>query len=243
MKGLLKIPDVKDLSQVYRTFQNQTTAAAPKQLALWSQWSRFDPRLAEQWTAHCAKYWRSLPSAMLNQEFRLQSWPAVAGVLLTQSRDFHLKTRTEKKSFNLWLRSVLEGIQPASPPELFFIGTRSLGGNEAKLDACRSLKTYTDFGYLGRDILKNKSEAFIATTSISCAVRLNVLRQLMRDKNRFRVADYRAVLDGQVTVRQAEKDLQESPHLQAVGNTRGRFYTSKSRRQSAPLIRSTPAKK
>lgn len=222
MKGLVDIPSAADLQSAYAFFQNDPSRITPVQLALWSQWARFDPRLAEQWVTHVGVRWAGIPSGELNFHLRAQPWPAAAGVLTEQACLFVAKDR---RASSLWAKSVMLGIEPALH-EQFFIGTRAFAGKQMFDDAWLSLEPYRAWGYLGRDILVNKAPQG-GRTLVPEATRRSVLDELIRGRPRIRVEDYRKALGGWVAPRQAEKDLARHPKLKAVGNTRGRYYVAR----------------
>ena len=56
MIGLAKIPSAHQIQAVYTRFQERAgLPVSEPEFALWSQWSRFDPRLAEQWVEAVAR--------------------------------------------------------------------------------------------------------------------------------------------------------------------------------------------
>ena len=232
MTGLERVPTLSDLGEAYLVLQNPQALIDVSQWSLWSQWSRFDPRLAEQWVAHCARSWRSIPSGELNLKLSQLPWPHAGALLLAHVELFHLASKAEKKSFSLWSHSVTAGIEPSQAAELFFIGTRAFAGKQAWLDASRSLSIYKKWGYLGREILRNKAASQLGEklTLVSAHVRRSVLNDLIQRQTRIRVSEYRAALDGQVSLRQAERDLRGSAALRAVGETKGRFYVVRTRK-------------
>ena len=229
MTGLESVPTLSDLGEAYLLLQNPRALIDVSQWGLWSQWSRFDPRLAEQWVAHCALSWRSIPSGELNLNLSRLPWPHAGALLLAHVKQFHLASKAEKRSFSLWAHSVTDGIKPSPAPELFFIGTRAFAGKQVWLDASRSLSIYKKWGYLGREILKNKAASQLGKkmTLVSAHVRRSVLKELIQRQTRIRVSEYRVALDGHVSLRQAERDLSGNPALRPRGDTKGRFYVVK----------------
>ena len=235
MKGLGKIPSQSDLRQIYEKLQTNPSGITLSELALWSQFARFDPRLAEQWVAHLRGNWIRVPS----EEFRIlvsqQPWPQAAAVLL----EFIALSTTsfadeQRKSFSHWLKSSTSGIGPLMDTgEQYFIGHRSFGGKMMAQDVEYRLEPYRKWGYSGREVLYNKAQPGRLTLN-SAETRRRVLEGLLKTRQRLTVADYRGALGGWVSVRQAELDLSKTPRLQPRGSTRGRFYvvTSGARRKT-----------
>ncbi|MBI3535142.1 MAG: hypothetical protein HY072_06620, partial [Deltaproteobacteria bacterium] len=155
MKGLESIPTPNDLLKAYNTLQFKQKMLLPSKLAFWSQWSRFDPRLAEIIVFYISKNWKDISALTLNREIKKQPWPGVLGVLLEQVILFAGFSLNEKVLFRNWARFVMTGVSKASF-ELFFIGLRSLGGRLSLQDAVLSHKTYKKWGYFGRELLINK---------------------------------------------------------------------------------------
>ena len=156
MKGLVYLPQLKVLEQAYRKIQTAPESISESDLALWSQWTRFDPRLGEQWISTVIERWRSLSPLKLNEALRSQPWPAAAGPLFEQARVFWDWNREERRLFQSWCRLVMSGICPAQW-EQYFIGLRAIAGEAMRRDAYAPLRTYTRWGYLGREVLLNKA--------------------------------------------------------------------------------------
>lgn len=227
MKGLHKIPDEGALEQAYRHLQ----AGEPLSVSdyvIYSQWARFDPRLAEQLVAALAHDWKKTPPVLLNEELKRQPWSAAFGVLLEfvalKAKSLSLRTGfPSPRLFSRWRDCAMSGIAPA-PNEAFFIGTRAFGGALAFEDAAAATKPYRKWGYFGRDSLLGKSPE--KSTLASRAARLAAIDALLHEKKRFTVSDYIARLGNSVHRRQAQRDLESHPGVLRVGRTRGRFYVS-----------------
>lgn len=236
MKGLAFIPSSSDLAQAYEHLQTQVIEAPVEQWALWSQWCRLDPRLAEQWIEGIFGVWEKLSPVELNSKLKNQPWPAAAGVLLEQAQVFFLdsslpslkKSRASLRLFRRWCACVMTEIGPAND-ELFFLGLRSFAGSAAVEDAEKSLKPYLRWGFLGREVLRNKAMILSGKrTWTPRKQRILVLTQILRNQGRITVSDYLQALDGTVGRRQAELDLAQ--YAIPMGQTRNRYYRAKKRR-------------
>lgn len=233
MKGLSSVPSLRDLERAYRKLQSDLESISIAEWALWSQWSRFDPRLAEQWISGLSKQWRDVSPLLLNESLRSHPWPAAAGVLLEQAWVYWDGSQEEKTLFRAWSRCVMSGVE-AAPNELFFIGLRAFAGEAARRDAIESLKPYRKWGYYGRELLVNKALARKKRTLASPGVRRRKLEELLKSRSRITVGDYIDCLGGAVGRRQAELDLQKTPRLKPIGQTQGRFYRAVGKSRLVP---------
>lgn len=224
MKGLVFIPSVSDLTKSYEKLQGKPDSITVNELALWSQWARFDPRLGEQWIAHILKHWRTLSPIALNVELQeRQPWPAAAAVLLEQARVFGHFPPKILLLFRRWCSCALTNIKRAQN-EQFFIGLRSFGGKLMLKDAEMTAKPYQKWGFLGCDILINKAAKIKNRTLLPLKLRKRIAIQCMKTGKKITVNDYMNALDNQISRRQAELDLAV---FRKIGNTKGRFYVMK----------------
>ncbi|MGK5084516.1 hypothetical protein WDW37_14570 [Bdellovibrionota bacterium FG-1] len=235
MKGLIQIPSEQDLLGAYEKLQFQKAPIFSGELILWSQWSRFDPRLAEQLISYFKKEWKTLLPTDLNAHLLKTAWPAALGVLLSHLQEFGEFQKKDEALFSNWANCVMTDI-PCAKHEQFFIGLRSLGGKLMREDAEQSIKPYNKWGYLGREVLINKASQNISTlnskkTWIPRRARLAVLDGLLENRSRITVREYREKLHHSVSLRQAEMDLKENPRLKPFGNTRARHYLVKKERK------------
>ena len=221
MNGLKFIPGVAEFSVAYARLQDATTVISNAELALWSQWTRFDPRLAEQIVQNIACHWRAISPLELNTALRDQPWPAAAAVLIEQAGCFSVAPNKHAE-FRRWKNCVLWDVAPASD-EQFFIGLRAFAGDAMRDDACLALRPYRVWGYLGRDVLVNKAPLG-GKTLVSATTRRQTLNKLIQRQPRLRVRDYISALGGWVSARQAELDLAAHPRLRAMGRTKARYY-------------------
>ena len=240
MRGLAQIPGVEELTQAYARLQGGG-GLETRELALYSQWSRFDPRLAEQLVSHLTRHWRSLDPHALHAELSLQPWPAAMGVLLEQASLDEELARGEARRVRRLAELVLEGL-PRGEGASFFIATRAFAGKLMRLDAELATRPYLRWGYLGRERLVNKASArgLGERTLLSRTRRVKVLSELVQERREsgrpLTVQDYRARLEalgGGVGLRQAELDLASHPELTPRGVTRGRVYLPVARRPRA----------
>src|SRR4030081_1425871 len=82
MKGLIHIPSLPDLKRAYDELQFKGEVQYENHFAIYSQWTRFDPRLAEIWVKAILSAWKRLNPVGLNRSLKDQPWPNAAGVLL-----------------------------------------------------------------------------------------------------------------------------------------------------------------
>lgn len=220
MKGLSKIPSKENLQQAYEKLNSNPTI---KDLALYSQWTRFDPRLGEILALVVSKSWKNILPTALNYEIMMQPWPQAFGVIcehakiLLQNRD-----KEERKQFEYWQRIALTGVERADHQQ-FFIGLKSVAGKLMLQDAQGSLNVYKKWGYLSKDLMINKS-ASVPKTVLSPDVRKQLLEQFMRDRESITVNEYMELLESNVSRKQAERDLRGFSKLKPKGFTRGRIY-------------------
>ena len=227
MKGLDKIPSTDELSLAYGKLQSrQPSLISLAEIILWSQWSRFDPRLAEQLIVFISEKWKRWNPVFLHEELLKQPWPQAFGVLLEQALAAGFLSKESASLFKKWGDVVLSDISPANG-EQFFIGLQKLGSKQMLRNAERPLRAYTAWGYFGCDLLVNKAQEKIKLrnrTLVSAAVRKHVLSELLKTRKRLTVKDYCEALSYQVSRRQAEIDLAREKRLIPSGQTRGRFY-------------------
>ena len=226
MRGLAAIPGMDDLRGAYEQLQSTRTPIAPALLIRWTQWSRFDPRLAEQLVGHFVHHWKDLSLRSLREHLASAAWPAALGVLLSHGRFHPDLPRGERGAFSAWIGAVMSGFSRGDGGA-FFVGTRAFGGRLLRLDAEQSIKPYLDWGYLGRDLLVNKP-LLVRRTTHTRETRRQVLEdfieQCRKDGRAFTTSEYREALGGGVSPRQAEMDLRGHPRLRALGRTRARVF-------------------
>lgn len=228
MNGLPSIPSTKDLGRAYDSLA-LGQPVSERDFTLWTQWCRFDPRLAEILMNHLANRWKQMDWSALRDQLLKHPWPQAFGVLTEAILASDLLARAERKIFRGWSATVLTGVARA-PHEQFFFGLRKVAGSEMLKDVVDSSRIYSKWGYFGRDLLVNKTSRFDHRTVVPPEIRRRLLCELMEKQSRITVSDYRTVLDQRVSRRQAELDLAREKRLMPVGNTRGRFYRVRSGR-------------
>ena len=223
MKGLTYIPSEFQFVTAYSALQAARKALTINDLALYSQWTRFDPRLGEQLVTHFAKYWLRINPMALHQELGQMPWPQAMGVILEHVEEFtDFSEEKIRKAFGDWYRCAMTGFEPAHD-EQFFNGLRSLGGREMLDDAKFSLSLYRRWGYLSRELLLNKA-VNRNKTLVPAESRRVALDELAEGGKRFSLSEYLEKLRGNVSRRQAERDLSRHGGLKAVGRTKARYY-------------------
>src|SRR4051812_43370242 len=103
MKGLAKIPSSSKLASAYKSLQSDSFSE--RDLAIWSQWSRLDPRLGEILVKAISSTWKNLSPVKLNAEIKNQPWPAALGVLLDFAKEEILSD--DKSLFKSWSNCVM----------------------------------------------------------------------------------------------------------------------------------------
>ncbi len=227
MRGLQRIPSVEQLADAYGELMRATVGVVDTpRIALWSQWARFDPRLAEILAGWLARNWRSVDAFDLNGEILTNPWPAALGVILEQVGALLIPRGEERRGYRLWQRAALHGVTRA-PYEIFFIGTMAPGGKLMRKAAEAPLRFFLKWGYFGADLFVNKTSPSTRRTTVPREQRASILWSLFKEERRITVAAYRRALGGGVSLRQAELDLKNAKGVQAHGNTRARTYTKR----------------
>lgn len=233
MRGLSDLPTTDQLQSAYAELQASLRTHAPlsePRIALLSQWSRLDPRLAEQVAEQILAHWRSLNPSALKFETMKQPWPTALAVILEQLLE-KLKTErpasnSECREFALWTRLITCGMT-VEWLGLFFIGTRAVGGRLMMDDARLSLQSYSKWGFAGRDVFVTPKSTRNRRAKIAAATRQNAVTELIQTQRHFTVRDYWEQLGRLISLRQAQLDLHSDPRLKSVGSTRAKFYKSK----------------
>ena len=226
MKGLKRIPSTRQLAKVYSILQDMKKEKIPeKQLALYSQWSRLDPRLGEIMVQHLAWCWKQYHPIKLNCAIRSQVWAPAMGVLLNHVPIYYQQKEKNWKElgfFKKWSDCVMDSVPPAKN-ELFFINLYNIGSSFLYEEAFYSTKIYKQYGYLGKELLINKAKP-AQRTFIPAPQRKVILNELIKTKKTLTVKEYLRELNFQIHHKQAQRDLQNHPRLQAYGNTKNRMY-------------------
>lgn len=224
MKGLEALPSMTDLLDAYNRLQSADELLPADQLALYSQWSRLDPRLAQIMVEHLARHWRQIRSGELWDELQKQPWPRAILVLL-RFAELAVPKSEEKK-----LRHIIQALDedlPAIPPQLFFIFLQ--GPNRMVVDEEVRYRTlpYRLSGFIGSQSLLGRSRWPADKTFLAPNDRRRILTRLLRDHDQVTVADYMAACKHLVSRRQAQRDLMAT--ARASGFTRNRIYRGRCR--------------
>jgi hypothetical protein len=222
MKGLTKIPTISDLAFAYRQLQTASPWINLSELALYSQWARFDPRLAEQLVHHFAIHWKKMAAGLLNLEVGRQPWPASLAVLLEHTKTLVGK---ERVPFAHWVDIVTHGIIPADH-ELFFIGLYTFAGKQLQQECSHTIKPYSRWGYMGSELLTHLPKKNHHTL-MKRKQRLQLLNGLLEKRGTIKVDDYLQLIGPYLSRRQAQRDLADCNTVQKKGATRGRVYQFK----------------
>ncbi len=230
--GLERIPSQGDLERAYADLSG---APGPQALARYSQWSRFDPRLAEIWVATLLREWKRVHPIELREALLKQPWPAAAGPLIEFVARAVRARPADSRTFRAWKLMATDGLAPADW-EQFFIGQRRIAGAAMLEDARFALGEYRRWGYLSREVLFNK-QRFPAelrgtrrgregggTHSLAPEVRQEILRELLRDRSRISTRDYLQAVGNCISERQATRDLLRSRWVTPAGQTKGRCF-------------------
>lgn len=225
MKGLHSIPTTRQLQYAYQKLQFENEMVSLKEWALWSQWARLDPRLAEIYVLAMFQTWQQIAPTLLHSELQKQPWPSAMGVLLEHVAMGYGWIDPIKKQFHAWKLIVMFQI-PKTNHALFFLGIFMPASTSLMQEVLFSTKGFAKWGYFGKTPLWNKQTIGNKTISTKRA-RLKILEDLTRSKRKFSVADYRLSLQNAISIRQAQRDLADYSNLKKIGNTQGRLYQKK----------------
>jgi hypothetical protein len=223
---LLNIPGRPELEKAYSMLLHREPVTPKEEdLALFAQWSRFDPRLAEIWVSFLIREWERYPPLELRNALLCQPWPATAAVLL----EFTAKRVSNPTLFPFWHRMVTESF-PKGNWEQFFIGLREIAGKAMQEDARFAFCEYRKWGYLGREILLNKSGRGSLTGggkrthTLLPETRQEILKEMLISSARITTDLYWEAISRCISRRQAERDLEKSSIVRACGKTRARYF-------------------
>lgn len=214
MKGLRHIPSLSDLAKAYKDLLHEKPSAS--KIALYSQWSRIDPRLAEILATFIAKNWKRLDGLEIRTHVLQQPWPSALAVLL----EFSKKTALDPRLFQHWCRTITQDLAKASG-EQFFIGLRKFAGDLMFEDAVFTSEEYRRWGYLGREQLVRNAEP----PKLSIVTRQVILKSLSKESARITTSKYWDAIGRCISKRQAERELRASKLVVAHGNTRARVFS------------------
>jgi len=228
MRGLESIPSLKELQKAYGVLQSKKICTE-RSLALYSQWARFDPRLAEILVSKILSNWKNWNALFIQQELKKQPWPLALALLCEQAQDYGKQNQDDEKIFTHWKQMIFV-VFPKPHFEQYFIGLRAIAGKAMLDDAQFSLSSYKKWGYLGREVLINKSNAQHTLDTKKTPTRLKapqrkmILDKLLLEMTSVKVTDYLQALNFGASRRVAEMDLKAHKDLKPIGYTRSRIY-------------------
>ena len=246
MKGLPKLPQTDDLLRAYRDIEKRVDEMASdqilseKQIAIYSQWSRLDPRLAELFTGYLERWGHEVHTFRLLSELEALPWPRAILVPLRFAEmklTFEIKTSEAssmpKPSRLATLQALIKSIDRAFPDvsnDLYFIPLQR--PNRVLTDEMIDLQTepYLSAGFIGSAPLFAKGQAPEGVTLMTKDARERLLQRLIVRKSDsvpredLTVDRYISACRGLVSRRQAQRDLDAEPKLKAIGFTRNRRY-------------------
>lgn len=220
MKGLNKIPSLKMLMHVYNELQSNSNFPV-KKIVLWSQWTRFDPRLGEILIEYLKLNWKRMNPVELHYENLKSPWPQALGVLLEHIKSLEL---TDSHLFSIFSDLVTYSVEPIEY-QAFAIGLYKPGGAELWERAVRPHPFFSKWGFFEAIPMLSKMTTLNEQTLVSVEVRKNILRNLLKTKKQIRVQDYIEACRFAIHRRQAERDLLNFFKLKIKGKTRSRVYS------------------
>lgn len=225
MKGLKALPSINDLLGAYNQLQSADELLPADQLALYSQWSRLDPRMAQIMVEHLILYWRQIRLGELQDELQKQPWPRAILVLL------YFANLAIPKPDQKRLHHIIEALEknlPPIPPQLFFISLQGINRTIIDEETRYPTLPYRLSGFIGSQSLLGRSRWPKDKTVLGPKERRVILEQLLGDRDQVTVADYISACKNLVSRRQAQRDLSALAH--ATGFTRNRVYRRLRRR-------------
>jgi hypothetical protein len=221
----IRIPTSDELNESLSLLRAKNTPSTEDWIRI-AQWTRFDPRLAEEWLTALGRHWRTL-SPISFREFNLkQHTPAVLGLLLEQYRAF-LCPKKDRPLFKLWSAVVLHRT-PKARGEGFLIGVLPFAGTAVQEGAEKPAAFYKKWGFFGQEVFVNKftlKQESLQRTALGPEERRLILHDLFQRKRRITISDYLEACHGLISRRIAQMDLETMPKIRAEGRTRGRIYS------------------
>lgn len=200
MKIAISVPKANDLIAAYNNFVGKQ-APTIEQLLLYAQWSRFDPRLLEILAKYFSDNFFKINPFDFNTLCKKSCWPQTSGVILNHAR----LLVPDKELFDHWLAICMHQIPPGTG-ELFFIGLFDFNMKKILRIISRPSRLFLQWGYLHDEVVLNKAN-LINRTTLSKSSRTKILKALLRQKKPVSVERYRRLLNYQISVRQAQRDL------------------------------------
>jgi hypothetical protein len=220
MKGLVELPSITNITKAYNNFYSNKKISETN-IILYSEWSRFDPRLGEILVEYLKKNWSSLNPILLRDINTSSPWPQALAVILEHV--IHLEI-LQPKLFKFFKALVLEGIEPIKY-QAFTIGVFKPGGKEIKSSAINPHPFFEKWGFYEANPFFSKISDVKSTTLLDKDVRKSILKALLSRRKEVTVNDYLGACRHAIHRRQAERDLNNFFKLKKRGQTRNRIYT------------------
>lgn len=190
-------------------------------IALYTQWSRFDPRLSELLVIHFAKHWRKINPIFFRQSILHYPWASVIGVFFLFVRQMVKQENSpDLDLYDGWSKLITTGFKRASG-EQFFMGLRKIADEQMLHDVQFSIKPYISWGYYSRENLIPKS----GSGHLNADTRKNMLLHLANTSKRITTSDYLKAIGNCISRRQAQRELLSSSFLNPSGKTKGKTFT------------------
>jgi hypothetical protein len=219
MKGLAALPALEQLAAAYNDLQSRKTALPLADLALWSQWARLDPRLAQMLVQHLARFWRQFAWGEMLMHLQTQPWPRALLVLL---RFAQLAVAAGDRSHLKAIINIVDMSTPGISQQLFFIPLQRPPTVVIEEEVQFRTEPYVRSGYLGSQSLLSNTRWPSGTTALAKSARQQILTNLLAAGRPITVTEYRQACRNLVARRQAQRDLAQM--AQGKGFTRNRYY-------------------
>lgn len=155
MKGPTRLPN-EIRYRLYRELVLKPLDFTEKDIALFSQNARFDPRFAEVLTTHLRDYWWKYDPSLLNKKLKAQPWPASLRPLLNQILlRCEFPTSELRAQYSDWLILASRGIAPVKP-QLYFESTLPPRSRSLDREVFESLPEFSSVGFYAKDLMFNK---------------------------------------------------------------------------------------
>jgi hypothetical protein len=222
LKGLNSVPGIRDLQRAYDRLQSSAELIEVDLLALYTQWARLDPRLAEILTGHLSQHWREIPLGRLIELLDRQPWPRAIAVPL-RFVALGLKSKVERKTI-LHMVAAIEGSFAKPAAQLYFIPLRLPNVVVMRKEIEFRSTPYLQSGFLGAQPLLPRARPPTNRTLMPPRQRHRILAELFKHQPSLTVNDFVRACHGLVSKRQAQRDLRAFSGSSAKGFTRGRIY-------------------
>lgn len=234
MKGLLSVPTVEELRKAYSRLErldgDLSDDLPENEIAMYSQWARLDPRLAELLTEYLLRHGHQIHAFKLLNALVSLPWPRA---LLVPLRFAELKLRADRDpriaAFDV-LVSAIERAFPTKTNDLYFIPLQRPNRILTEEAILYQSEPYARSGFVGAASLLSKGRVPLDTTVMTKGARQRVLQRLIGESSKkgsgkeITVESYITACKGMVSRRQAQRDLENEPQLKAIGFTRNRRY-------------------